>query len=63
MKKEELKELENLVNTFLAYSDEWLKNGIINEIVYRDIRKKKLKFIEDLSTNQKELRNYCKNDI
>lgn len=63
MKKEELKELENLVNTFLAYSDEWLKNGIINEIVYKDIRKKKLKFIEDLSTNQKELRNCCKNDI
>lgn len=63
MKKEELKELENLVNTFLVYSDKWFKNGIIDEIIYKDIRKEKLKFVKDLSVNQKEPRSCCKNDI
>lgn len=62
MKKEGLKELENLVNAFLNCSDKWLKNGIINEVIYKDIRKEKLKFIKELSANQKETRNCCKND-
>ncbi|WP_213818220.1 hypothetical protein [Garciella nitratireducens] len=59
MKKEELKELENLVNTFLTYSNEWLKNGVINETMYENIRKEKLKFIENLSINEK---NCCESN-